>query len=397
MTTTLFGRVRRVVSAPARAYRRIISGDPDISNADLDRDVIITGYYGAGNFGDDLISNYVLRLACDAIPAARIAVDAPSNSYLERWFPGIKCVPLEKFSKHPSMTRRKVVFGGGGLFHAFPPATAANLWGLEKATIYQYWRRFGGKNWAHSRKYAFCVGVGPLEGKGAQWITGELLADFERISVRDEYSTKFLSNLGVKNTVAGADPSVALIDLLPSGIEHGRQTLGIIVRGWIHPPSIDGFITSLHAAAQLLRAAGWQVQFISFQSGNYEPAQHQVTRFLQDKREVIREWDPNEEDILSFCQYMRNFSTVLTMRAHGIFLSAILGAVPIAVLVEPKLMITASVCGFADQTISINSDSEEIVAAVNRANGKCPSRNWHSDLRLLQDESSRLCQWLRSI
>jgi len=398
-TTALLARLRRAVSfRDWAARRRAVPKGYNISRADMERDVIVTGYYGAGNFGDDLIAQHVLELACRAVSPERVAVDAPPGSYLERWFPGVKCIPLELFAGYPARKERKLLFGGGGLFHAFPPTTPANLWGLHKATIHRQWQRLGGQHWSAARKFAFCVGVGPLEGKGARWITGELLKEFEHISVRDDASADILAELGIGNAVRACDVSVGFAGKLRDAMRSGPKprTLGIVVRGWKHPPAVDGLIVSLLASARLLRTAGWEVEFVSFQSGEYDSSQHLITRLLRDGGEAIREWSPEQERIPEFCDYMRRFAVLVTMRAHGVFLGAYLGAVPIAVVIEPKLAITASACGFQDRTVSITVSPAEIADMVTNCAGESRSHDWSAELRRLNDEGDCVCKWLQS-
>ena len=241
------------------------------------RDIAVLGNYGRGNFGDDLLTDYVLSLVCQIVSPGRVLVSAPEGSYVEKWFPGIQCTPAQRILQSTYHEVRKVVFGGGGQFFAFPPATIKNRWGLRNSTVYRYWHMCGQSGWRQLRTYAFCVGVGPLDGIGARWITRRLLSMLDEISVRDAVSKQILAKLGIRNVRVVTDPSIALATTLSPPPRRDPKTVGIVVRRWPRYPSVHGLIVALQSAAQSLRDLGWAVQFISFQS-EYDM---EVTRLLQ--------------------------------------------------------------------------------------------------------------------
>ena len=361
------------------------------SFANNHREIAIIGYYGWGNFGDDILASYVLDIVCQTIPPDRIIVTGPEGNYLERWFPGIRCKPGREIFQPASYPVRKVIFGGGGQFFAFPPSTTLNLWGLLKCKAYGRWRMIGWSNYRRLSAYAFCVGVGPLEGVGARWITRKFFKQCEHISVRDDVSKNLLS--GAENVRVVADPSIGLSIKLSSICQRNSKTLGIVVREWSREPNITNLIVTLQSAAHGLRSRGWAVEFISFHS-QYDT---RVTALLRNRGEDVRDWKPQSETIQEFCKYLSGFQVLITLRAHGVFLGSLLGTVPIAVSIEPKLEISAASCGCLDYMISVETSSDEIVSAVERASIAYPLiRNWEDDLQALELESNRLDDWLRT-
>jgi polysaccharide pyruvyl transferase WcaK-like protein len=354
------------------------------------RDVAIIGYYGWGNFGDDLLADYVLDLVCRTIPPDRVLVRGPEGNYLERWFPGVRCRPGKEIFRSGSYAVRKVIFGGGGQFFAFPPATFMNLWGLRKCKAYGRWRMIGWSRWRQLSAYAFCIGVGPLEGAGARWMTRKFLGRCEHISVRDAVSKALLS--GIRNVRVVADPSIGLAATLSPISQPDPKTVGIVVRRWTRGPSVAELIVSLQSAAQSLRNLGWTVQFISFQASDRE-----VTQWLRNNGEIVRDWRPQCQTIPEFCLYLSGFQVLITMRVHGVFVGSLLGAVPVAVRIEPKLEISAAKCGCLDYVIGVETSPAEVITMVERASEAGPIlHNWQDDLQALELESNRLRDWLRT-
>ena len=357
------------------------------------RDILVIGYYGHGNFGDDLITVYVLSLICRTVSPERIFVRAPEGSYVEKWFPGVQCISDQQLRQSTPQGIRKVIFGGGGLFYAFPPATFMSLWGLRKCKARQFLRMFGESRWRQFHTYALCIGVGPLEGIGAHWITRRFLSTFEHISVRDTVSAELLSKLGIPNVRVVTDPVIGLMDIIQSRKQRNSKTLGIVVRSWSRSPNVAGLFFSLQSAAQNLRKLGWKVQFISFQP----QSDTEVIQLLRNKDENVRGWMPEKETISDFCMYLSGFQVLVTMRAHGVFVSSLLGGIPIAVRIEPKLEISAATCGYPDYIIPLESSPEGIVNMVTQASVAGPTiHNWQDDIQALEAESNHLCDWLRT-
>ena len=77
------------------------------------------------------------------------------------------------------------------------------------------------------------------------------------------------------------------------------------------------------------------------------------------------------------------------------FLGSLVGAVPIAVRIEPKLEISAAKCGCLDYMIGVDTSPAEIVAVVEQASVAGPIvRDWRDELQALEVESNRLRDWL---
>lgn len=355
-----------------------------------DRDVAIIGYYGEGNFGDDLLASYILNHTCKTISPERILVSAPKGSYLEKWFPGICSSSLRSIYRPSPNVIRKVVFGGGGFFFSFKSPGPLNLWGARTSTAWKNYYRLCPYHRANRlRFFACCVGIGPLSGKGARWITRRFLASFDQVSVRDHLSSTLLD---LQNCRVTTDLSIGFANLkLPKTLQK-EKSLGIVIRHWPFQ-NIDHLINNLQNAAQTLRDRGWKVQFISFQ----ESFDRAVITQLQKNGDNTLSWNPMNETIEEFCQFLSGFNTIITMRAHGIFIAAILGVTPIPVRIEPKLEVTASKCGCSDRVLDFQCNSKDIVHAVKLAeiNPIFPV-DWTDDLFALDAELKRLDKWLRS-
>lgn len=353
-----------------------------------DRDIAVIGYYGEGNFGDDLLASYVLGHICKTVSPERILVSAPKDNYLEKWFPGICSTTLRSIYRPSPNVIRKVVFGGGGFFFSFKSPGLLNAWGARTSTAWKHYYRYRAFHRPDRlRFFACCVGIGPLSGSGARWITRKLLASFEQVSVRDRLSSELLD---LNNCRVTTDLSIGFASLeFPKAIQT-EKSLGIVIRHWPFQ-NIDHLIHNLQNAAQTLRDRGWKVQFISFQ----ESFDRAVINQLQQKGETTSSWNPAGETIQDFCQFLSGFNTIISMRAHGVFIASIFGVTPIPVRIEPKLEVTASKCRCSDRVLDFQCTPEEIVHAVEfSAFNPISPVDWTEDLFVLNAEMKRLDKWL---
>lgn len=256
------------------------------------RDIIIIGYYGQGNFGDDLLALYIIRLLKKAVSENRIMVTAPEGNYLEKWFPEIMSVSLPYALHHLTDSPKSVVFGGGGLFFQFEKPSLMNLFGARGNLMWHCLRhaRIELKN--NLRLYAFCIGIGPLNGYGAKFITRKLCSITDHVSVRDESSAKFINAV---NCEIVTDPVLGLSDLIVcDNFSHGKA-VGFIIRCWY---SSDKLIVKLKQVAEKLRQEGFKVSFISFE----RQADSQAIAFLKELGETnVSCWDPTLQNVEDFC------------------------------------------------------------------------------------------------
>lgn len=211
------------------------------------RQVVISGYYGFRNLGDEAILDGLIEDLRSVDPDAGISVVSGDPFYTEK-IHRVRAIPADNLPLQVKEVERAdvVVLGGGGLFqdhhrisvsgffmdHRFGVASYANLPLMgkiyEKPVMYV----------AH--------GVGPLFSTEAclfsKWAFG--LADY--ISVRDEYSYRMLvDQLGIdrEKVVKSCDRVCAGLTLnkertdhlfIMNGIPRGKKIVCVSLRRWLN-------------------------------------------------------------------------------------------------------------------------------------------------------------------
>lgn len=183
-------------------------------------DVLLFGYYGFGNLGDELLAKVLVEgLESLGVPKCRMAILSadPERSSLDlgiagvdRWRPSAVLRGLGR--------SRSLLFGGGGLFQD-TTSWRSNLyyWGVVRLA-----RVFKCLPWA------FGQSLGPFSGKSSQFFAADAFRSCASRVCRDESSLAFLQSRGIAARCC-PDPVLAL----EPWEEHFRgESLLVNIRPW---------------------------------------------------------------------------------------------------------------------------------------------------------------------
>ena len=176
--------------------------------------VVISGYYGFGNFGDEAI----LAVLTDKLKKLGLEVVVLSSNP-RRTSMGYFVNSINSFDFHQVSGLIKqsdiLISGGGSLLQ---DATSI------KSLIYYLWVIFTALRFK-KKVIIFAQGIGPIRNKIAQFVTSKILKRCDYVSVRDYRSQAVLEWWGVKSDLL-CDPIFSLN--LP--INRNRGVLGVQLR-----------------------------------------------------------------------------------------------------------------------------------------------------------------------
>lgn len=309
-------------------------------------DVLIAGYFGYGNFGDEMI----LDASISAIKSAGVSIDRicvlssdPKSTEdrcgvasIDRW--GMRRV----FSALSSS--RSLIFPGGGLFQ---DATSVK-------SCFYYWMLASAACARRAKTAALGQSIGPLRRWISKKMTANAFKHFKYAAVRDKSSEDAANSLGVSvismpDTIYGAIPIVGnnFFDRAESG---SRKKILINVR-----PAIDDDlpIKRVAAAARCLASSGCDLLGVAM-------CEDDVRTFI-DSRYQMPSIDivvPKSADDL--LQIARDAFAAVGMRLHFVLF---LSAVGLEVAVAPydaKVSSWAS----ANGAIFLTDDIERDISAL---------------------------------
>jgi polysaccharide pyruvyl transferase CsaB len=231
-------------------------------------DVILSGYYGFGNTGDDSLLYQITNSLKSLAPDLDITVLAHKPRRLRKLY-AVKTVNRFNIIKiNRVMSRAGLLINGGGSLLQNTTSQRSLIYYVK---IIETAKKRG------MRCMLYGSGLGPIHGEKAEQLTKTALDDMDAITLRDEGSLSLLRRLGVNETATAvtADPAFLLepsdmswleYSLAEKGIADVGKTFAVALRGRI-PGECDGDLIEkiIAAAAKIYETTGLTPVFIPLQ------------------------------------------------------------------------------------------------------------------------------------
>lgn len=338
-------------------------------------DIALVGYYGQGNFGDDILMVVTHALAQQMLPGARIALRIGTSAiYPEQLLGrGIARIP---FGTRDQL--RLILHGGGGNYFDFSPQgpwnrainTALMLGGAAAFVRFdKSLRRLVGKPRLSARtRLGLGLGIGTFTA-GSPRLRDALpeLASFDALWVRDPESAHNLHRLGVSPPVILGSDLAFLWEhwcppewvLAPMPARPLRPRVGVVLRDW---PAGSGaaFAREILPALTCL-ASRYELTLVSL-----DPATDAGTlAALGHLPQLV--WAPGSMGIPDFVEKLAAQDVLLTSRAHGAICGACLGRASVILAIEPKLVAVSAMLPNATRLVSSPYDPATLATRIDEA------------------------------
>lgn len=364
------------------------------------RRILLMGYAGHGNFGDDLL----LKLAIDAIEADgdhAITIHSSARGdrpgYLGKWFPRATVTTGRLTCRLVARHDRVLYFGGGVLFDYNRLGTGRYLrrmlsdMRLSLLPRLLSGTRFGGIG----------MGLGPFACDRGLRLAGRRLRPFSLLGVRDEESLRLAREQGARQAKMTPDLSLLLADGSQPMCDESREVgdsprILLCPRRYPHGERKDHYLTALEEAARRLRTEFPRalITVFGFQGGHDEEAVARIGRVADDA--VM--WDPLRMGIGDVMRLFAGQDVIVSSRMHGIFVAGIAGTPSVAIGVDPKLAYAA---GFFRNSshVADTAGAAEIAAAamttMSMARGRPATAHLKPLSQACREEYARMTAWLR--
>ncbi len=301
--------------------------------------VIVSGYYGFGNLGDEaILEQLVSELKCLVLPD-HIVVLSANPAATEKAF-GVKAAPRADLCRLLQLCAQAqlLISGGGGLFQDSRSVGSALFYSCHIAAA-----RLAG-----AQAMIYAQGLGPLQSDLALWVSRCALSLCDVISVRDTRSAQLVSSWGLTAELT-ADPVWALqpsplpiayqreLDKVVSGRERSAARLvGLSLR-----PSVDLTDAHLTHLLQALQIALPQDAVLVLLPLQKEKDYELLDRFYQSWVGLGRQGlliDP--AGLILPSQWLSLFSQldfVVSMRLHALIMALHSGVPVVGISYDPKV------------------------------------------------------------
>jgi polysaccharide pyruvyl transferase CsaB len=301
--------------------------------------VIVSGYYGFNNLGDEAILEQLIVELKTAIPGSRIVVlsndpNVTSKAYgvlsVSRWDLGALLKTLPRC--------RLFISGGGGLFQDVQSIKSIVYYGAHILLARFY----------NCPVLIYAQGLGPLNKAFSKWFTRFVFKQANAISVRDYVSINMLSSWGLK-AKRTADPVWCLQttplpgqireQLIARGLskkQPGRLRAGVCLREFA-ALSGDGRAALLNTIASAMPAGSLIMPLV------LQPLQDMIITKDFEEQISARGHDVVNLDYAKlsrpsqWLELFSDFDLVISMRLHALIMALKSGVPVIGIAYDPKV------------------------------------------------------------
>ncbi len=329
--------------------------------------VILKGYYGFGNLGDDILMKVSSRLLKEMYPECHLSVATACHHslYLLEFTGGMvnEVIPLT-----PEPKADLIVHGGGGTYFDFDNGNAfyyllnsvLNIFGINSFRYgLDLYRRI--KGWPSNNttlRVALGVGIGSFTGSSKKYYHKMAeLSNFDMIFPRDQHSFQVLKEMGIKADVSlGTDLAFLKEYWIPpalSSIEPDRKRIGFVLKS-----SKDNCLEVIFKVAEELEHNGYNISIFIFEKGHDSRINQRFKKFK------VHNWCPDSTSLHQYLETLMQNSLLISSRAHGAIIGAALGIPAICIGVEPKLLSIAKMFPNSGSYVKLPITFEELYDRV---------------------------------
>ncbi len=294
--------------------------------------VLISGYYGFGNAGDDAIASAIVQDLRDEVPGVRLVILSRDPRTTARQL-GVEAVDrFNPVAVLRELARADLLISGGGTLLQDATSTRSLLYYL---TVIRTARALG------VPVMLYANGIGPIRRPLNRWLVRQVISGVQAITLRDAESEALLAGLGVRGprVEVTADPvfslrpaarARALAILAEEGAASGRPLAGISLRPWhVAPP--EDLVAAL--ADELSGRLGLQVVFIPMQHSRDLDLAQRVRSRMRGPAVVLR-GQYSAEELLAVTGELR---VLVGMRLHSLIFAAARGVPVVGIAYDPKV------------------------------------------------------------
>lgn len=308
--------------------------------------ITISGYYGFGNIGDELILFSMLNSLRKLDNSLEIVVLSADPEFTQKTYnvQAIRRINIFSFFKELKKTDL-FISGGGGLLQDIT-SFGSSFYYLGLIFLAQLYGK---------KTFLYAQGIGPLKNWLIRLSTLFILKRVSGITLRDENSKIFLQQLGISNSQmeVTADPVFAL-DLKKGNLPEEKKELKRIAF-ILRKLKTEEEKIILGTIDLVRKRLDPEVFLLSFQEKEDLPVAEKIIRQVSvlrsnptkdeadagDKVELFR-WE-------NFAQLFDFFSTldlIISMRLHGLILGLLQNKVVIGLSADPKISTLAETFSF---------------------------------------------------
>lgn len=283
--------------------------------------VLISGYYGFGNAGDEAILYAIIEMLKMSDPNIDIMVLSDKPEHTKKNY-GVKAVNRWRFFDVFKAVKESdgLLSGGGSLLQ-----DETGLGSIPYYSGIMFLARL-----LRKPVVVFANGMGPIHRSYNRFIVKHILSKACFISVRDEASRSYLERIGIqRNIELVPDPVIGLRKDQP--IAHTpSQTILVAVRSW---PSRENYRRKIARALDRCVKEGFKVVFLPMHGKDDQLASESVKQLMIEKASI----ESYNLSVKNKLNVVAESHVLLGMRLHSLIFAAVHRVPFIGLSYDPKV------------------------------------------------------------
>ena len=337
--------IEQVVGETLGVYKKTIAGRRP--------GIMLCGYFGAGNAGDDATLSTVLSHIKGAFPGTPVTVVAAGKKRMQDGTEYVGRMNISSLLRRMRRTRLFLLCGG---------SLIQNATSTRSLAYYRFLQRAAKRRGCLTGIYG--GGVGPLRGARAGKIAERLLSSLDFACLRDKESLELVSQY-CPNAMLGADPALDFAG--DCAIYKRERVLTVSLRPFPHGGRGKVFFESvLRAVRTVAEKEGLALRFAAF-----SPDDEKIcSRFAEEcSAEFVK-----SESFEDAYRTVALSEKVIAMRLHAAVFAVSSGTPAVCLAYDPKVSSFASESGLPSVEASPRDDVESaLVRAAEQAATPSPS------------------------
>ncbi|MGB5824625.1 MAG: polysaccharide pyruvyl transferase CsaB [Proteocatella sp.] len=301
--------------------------------------ILLSGYFGFDNVGDEAILNAMIKGLRKEIPEAEL-VALSANPILTAKKNGIRSI--DRMSILAIIKEMKdmdlFISGGGSLFQDVTS---------KRSILYYLGVAYLAKKIFRKKVMIYSQGIGPVIHESNRKKVAKLFNQLDVINVRDKQSMLELNSMGVMDNIKVTTDTVFSLEkpdfqlgkelLEKNGVDTKKLTVGVSVRSWkdCTPRIVDEMVKTIEG----LRGRDMNVVMLPFHfPHDLEVCEKIYAKLELDERDALKPYVMKElmgEE--AFLSVMVNMDIMVSMRLHGLIFATVCNAYPIGISYDPKI------------------------------------------------------------
>ncbi len=297
------------------------------------RKIVISGYYGFNNAGDEAMLYAILRSLRALYPKADVTVVSGRPEETAATF-GVRAIPrFGGFSILKSLIASDLLISGGGSLLQDVTSSRSLLYYLS---IIAAGVLLGKKVFLYGQ------GIGPLHRKWVCRLLALVLSHVDAITVRDGKSADFLQRLGVRAPVYTTADSVLSLPkvstergkeiLRNAGVPEGKRIIGISVRSWLGEGKwISAFRDYV---ARISKEPNIAIVFIPMQYPEDKKVGEKICEGISREHIYFLDGSFEAPELMSI---IGSLDVLVGMRLHALIFAALMHVPLVGISYDPKI------------------------------------------------------------